>query len=246
MHPLKCAPGAVLTCLCLGLSLLGSPAGQALPAADIDSIVQKIDAGKQVLTPIEKGIEYCDEKEYREKFARACADGRKAIDRALEANKNKDDAARTNLAIVSDLDETLLDNRPFFKTIKNESEAQIDWRAFENWQKTCQAQPLKPTLELLSYARSKGVAIFFVTGRMERLRRQTIQNLVKHGIAYDGLYMRANGDEQSASTMKSAYRKQIEDMGFEIVVNIGDQYSDLLGGHSVDCEKLPNKIYYIR
>ena len=218
----------------------------AIPSAELESLVSHVDPNKQTLSPIQKGIDYTSDKEYKDRFAAACNDGHKAVDRALEENKNKSGAEKASLAIVSDLDETLLDNRPFFETIKGQNEDQIDWGAFENWQKTCQSQPLKPTKELLEYARSRGVAIFFVTGRMERLRRVTIENLLKHGIAYDGLYMRANGNEQNASSMKSAYRKQIEDMGFKIVVNIGDQYSDLAGGYSTDCEKLPNKIYYIR
>jgi predicted secreted acid phosphatase len=148
--------------------------------------------------------------------------------------------------VVSDLDETLLDNRPFFDGCADKEESQINWDSFEDWQKKSSARPLKYTEEMLAYARSKGLAVFFITGRMERLRRPTIENLIRYGIAYDGLYMRANGDQQNASTMKAAYRKQIEDMGFKIVVNIGDQYSDLSGGHSLDCEKLPNKIYFIR
>ncbi len=193
-----------------------------------------------MLTPIGEAIAFSQGTAYQHDFAGACQSGRKAIDTALTNSKGK------SLAIVSDLDETLLDNRPFFETIKGQSEEQISWDDFEKWQKTCQAKPLKATQDLLSYARSKGIAVFFVTGRMERLRRVTIENLLKYGIAYDGLYMRANGDEQNASTMKSAYRKQIEDMGFKIIVTIGDQYSDLCGGHSVDCENLPNTIYFIR
>jgi len=242
-----CALPQVRHFLCaLALGGLCFTAAWAVPAAEMDSLLGQVDAAKQTLSPIQKGIEYCSDKEYKARFAAACEDGRKAVDRALEENKNKTGSEKASLAIVSDLDETLLDNRPFFETIKGQNEDQIDWSAFENWQKTGQAETLKPTRDLLSYARGKGVAIFFITGRMERLRRVTIDNLLKHGIAYDGLYMRANGDEQSASTMKSAFRKQIEDMGFKVVVNIGDQYSDLAGGHSIDCEKLPNKIYYIR
>lgn len=35
-------------------------------------------------------------------------------------------------------------------------------------------------------------------------------------------------------------------MGFKIVVNIGDQVSDLVGGYALDCEKLPNKMYFVK
>ena len=34
-------------------------------------------------------------------------------------------------------------------------------------------------------------------------------------------------------------------MGFTILVNVGDQDSDLAGGHAVRPFKLPNPMYYI-
>jgi len=212
-----------------------------MPAADVEKVSSSLDPHMQTLAPIERAIDYTDGRLYREQFDAACKSAREAINKSLA-----DKSQAQNLAIVSDLDETLFDNRPFFQTIKSKNNDQIDWQAFEAWQATAAASPLKETKSLVSYARSKGLAVFLITGRMEKLRRVTIENLVKYGIAYDGLYMRASGDEQSAATMKSGYRKQIEDMGFKIVVNIGDQYSDLAGGHSIDCEKLPNKIYFIR
>ena len=232
--------------LLVGILSLTTMPTSAMPAEKLADIASHLDEHLEVqtVTPIGKAVAYSHSKEYRETFAAACDEARLAIEQAL--TKSKSAGGRQNLAIVSDLDETLLDNRPFFDTCADKNEAQISWDAFEDWQKKSIADPLKPTRELLAYARSKGLAVFFVTGRMEHLRRATIQNLITHGIAYDGLYMRADGDEQSAVTMKSAYRKQIEAMGFHVVANIGDQYSDLAGGYSLDCEKLPNKIYFIR
>ncbi len=104
---------------------------------------------------------------------------------------------------------------------------------------------MKQTAELLDWARKKGFAIFFVTGRPESLRAATIRNLVRNGIAYDGLYLRADKDNRSAIDVKTEIRRKIELMGFKVVVNIGDQVSDLVGGYAVDCEKLPNKIYFV-
>jgi predicted secreted acid phosphatase len=232
----------------------------AMPYDQLEKFVGNLgdDLHEQTLTPISQALAFTHSKKYADDFKVAVADGYKAVDKAVadaqtraksvkgDNNAYSDKSAGLGLAVVSDLDETLIDNRPFFEKCADIDAGKIDWAEFEKWQLTCKAKPLKETQDLLVYARSKGVAVFFVTGRMERLRRATIENLVGNGIAYDGLFMRANGDEQSASTMKSAYRKQIEDMGFKVVVNIGDQYSDLSGGHCLDCEKLPNKIYFIR
>ncbi len=44
---------------------------------------------------------------------------------------------------------------------------------------------------------------------------------------------------------KAATRAHIESLGFEIVADFGDQYSDLLGGYTDKTFKLPNPNYYL-
>jgi predicted secreted acid phosphatase len=177
------------------------------------------------------GIKFMDTEEYKKDFNSAVENARQACEKYK---------GQPNVAVVADIDETTLNNRPEFEAHPN-----FKWPQFNQWIEQSAAEPLKPTSDFLAWARQEGFAIFLLTGRTESQRRATIENLVKRGIAYDGLYMRPNGDESPAEVLKTAYRKQIEDTGFKVVVNIGDQLSDLYGGHSIDCEKLPNKIYYI-
>ncbi len=49
----------------------------------------------------------------------------------------------------------------------------------------------------------------------------------------------------SAATFKAPARKKLEDEGYKILVNIGDQESDLNGGFAENALKLPNPFYYI-
>jgi len=44
---------------------------------------------------------------------------------------------------------------------------------------------------------------------------------------------------------KSATRAHIESLGYEIVANFGDQFSDLVGGHADRTIKLPNPNYFL-
>ena len=44
---------------------------------------------------------------------------------------------------------------------------------------------------------------------------------------------------------KSGTRAYIESLGFKIVANFGDQFSDLLGGYAVKTFKMPNPNYYL-
>jgi len=217
----------------LGLAvalLLSTNQAYALPASNFDKgIPEPKDYGSQ------SGIEYAKGVEYKQLFASACADGKAACEQYV---KEHPDA--TNMAIVSDIDETLLDNREYFEDVK-----EFNWDKFVKWVEKANAPSLKPTADFLAWARKKGFAVFFVTGRPENLRAATIRNLVRNGIAYDGLYLRPDGNKKSAIEVKTEIRKQIEDMGFKVVVNIGDQVSDLVGGYAVDCEKLPNKLYFV-
>ena len=145
------------------------------------------------------------------------------------------------LAIVSDIDETILDNRSCLKELDHE-----DWTKFFLYIGEGRAPILRETAEFLAWARQNGFCIFFVTGRHEKYRAATIRNLNKDGVSYDGLYLRADEDDRRAEVYKSEVRQKIEQMGFTIVENIGDQFSDLEGGHSLDCQKLPNRMYFIK
>jgi predicted secreted acid phosphatase len=205
----------------------------ALPANDVKPppLVEK-DFGNKI------GIDFSKTSEYKKETDKAIDDAYAACKQYLK-DKEKG-SAKGRPAVVSDLDETLIDNRPHF-----EKTPKFSWPGFEAWIKQADAPLLPKTAEFIQWARKNGFAIFFVTGRHEGLRADTIANLVKRQVAYDGLLMRKQGDGGGAESVKVPLREQIEKMGFTIVVNIGDQWSDLKGGHAVDCEKLPNKIYLV-
>lgn len=183
---------------------------------------------------LQAGIKFGETSEYKKEFDEAIKSARKFCEGYLKEHKGE-----RNLAIVSDIDETLLDNRPCLRDRK-----EWNWDIFHKWVAQAEA-PTLPTAEFLAWARKNGIAIFLVTGRTEKNRAATIQNLVLRNVSYDGLYLRAQGDKRPAAEMKTQFRKDIEDLGFKIVLNIGDQISDLSGGYSQECTKLPNKMYYV-
>ena len=69
------------------------------------------------------------------------------------------------LAIVTDIDETFLDNSPFeaYCAKKGISYSQEAW---EEWTVLGDAKPLAGALDFFKYADSKGVTIFYVTNRL--------------------------------------------------------------------------------
>lgn len=65
------------------------------------------------LPPIKEALKFSYSKESEKEFDQAVARGKAAIDKALaEAKTSKKEKA---LCIVSDIDETILDNRPFHR-----------------------------------------------------------------------------------------------------------------------------------
>ncbi|MCF3102880.1 hydrolase [Streptomyces roseoverticillatus] len=100
---------------------------------------------------------------------------------------------------------------------------------------------IKPVLDLTRYAHARGVAVFFVTARPGILDGLTEHNLRDVGYPVDGLYVRHLPDLfQGVSTYKTAKRAEIENNGYTIIANIGNNTTDLVGGHAERTFKLPD------
>ena len=91
------------------------------------------------------------------------------------------------------------------------------------------------------------VPVFLISGRRPSQREATVANLKRYGITQvQGLYLRPEEDKNPSTVpFKSAARQAITDQGYRIILNIGDQWSDLEGGFSERRYKLPNPFYYI-
>jgi predicted secreted acid phosphatase len=110
---------------------------------------------------------------------------------------------------------------------------------------------------------AKGYTIFGITGRGESQEPATVDNLAKDGYVVDGTpVFNADNFYTKPSTMpayvtcaqakcttveyKAGTRKHIEqDLGYDIALNVGDQFSDLQGGYADATLKLPNPTYYL-
>jgi predicted secreted acid phosphatase len=105
---------------------------------------------------------------------------------------------------------------------------------------------IAPTLALVRAARAHGVTVIFVTGRRTPQRALTEANLHRDGYAYTALYLRPVADhDRSVVPFKSGTRAAIERAGYTVLETIGDQWSDLRGGHAERAYKLPNPMYFL-
>ncbi len=106
---------------------------------------------------------------------------------------------------------------------------------------------ITPVLELYNDAKSKGVTVFFLTGRPNSQRDLTAENLKEAGYKdWAELIMRPDGDKSPARVFKPQERLKIEDKGFRIILSIGDQASDLSGCCAERTFKLPNPFYLVQ
>lgn len=145
-----------------------------------------------------------------------------------------------NLAVVLDLDETLFLNWSRIDA-SDFTYVREDWN---RWVAEAAAPAVEPVREVYRTARSNGVAVIFITGRPESHREATGENLRRIGCAdYDALICAPDGLQSSAAEFKAAQRQRIEANGKTIIANVGDQLSDLAGGHAERVFKLPNPFY---
>ncbi len=140
-------------------------------------------------------------------------------------------------ALVLDIDETALSNYAYLGEFKNIIASLAQGAV------SATTPAIAPTLRLYDVAKARGVAVFFITGRPTALQSFTVQNLTKAGYSgWSGLTLNPGGE--TLTQYKSAARAGIEKQGYRIILNVGDQESDLAGGHASRAFKLPNPFYY--
>ncbi len=146
-------------------------------------------------------------------------------------------------ALVLDIDETSLSNYRYISASNFTNTVGALALAVVN----ADDPPVWPTLHLFEVARSHGIAVFFITGRPDNIpgvRSQTVTNLQGAGYQdWAGLSLNPGG--LATVPYKSGERAEIERRGYRIIANVGDQESDLQGGHADRAFKLPNPFYFI-
>jgi len=150
---------------------------------------------------------------------------------------------KPKLAIVLDIDETSLSNYQSLQaTDFTGATAALATSLF-----AATSPAVGPTLDLADDADRKGVSVFFITGRPEiqLVRDKTEENLTGAGYSDWAELILNPGDAGGTVAYKSGARAEIADDGYDIVVNMGDQDSDLKGGHAERAFKLPNPFYFI-
>ena len=125
------------------------------------------------------------------------------------------------LAIITDVDETILDNSPFnAKMIELDVEYSKD--LWFDWGKKEEADPIPGALEFFNYAKSQNVEIFYISNRDVKQKNETIANLEKLG------FPNLNDSHLllKDTTSKKQPRRDIVLSSHNVLLYIGDNLSD--------------------
>jgi hypothetical protein len=159
----------------------------------------------------------------------------------------------TKKAIVFDVDDTTLN------TYNYEIATQFAYDPVSNAAYVTGLRfPAVPGMvSLFNRAQKSGYTIFIITGRPEAQRAATEANLAKVGytVPPDANVFLKNaaappayldcGATCTTDQYKSETRAHIQSLGYDIVANFGDQYSDLSMGHEDRAFKIPNPMYFL-
>lgn len=117
-------------------------------------------------------------------------------------------------------------------------------------------------VKVVTAAQDAGCTVIGLTGRADDLKEVTMRNLTEVGYPRidTRLYFTKTssdptklpdwvscaGKKCTSAEFKTSVRRHIEnDLGYRIVGNFGDQFSDLVGGYADHAYKLPNPTYYL-
>ncbi|PZP49694.1 MAG: 5'-nucleotidase, lipoprotein e(P4) family [Pseudopedobacter saltans] len=142
------------------------------------------------------------------------------------AHQSLDEVVKANnsdkpLAVVTDIDETVLDNSP--STIQQaKNRASFSFKAWKEWTDLAAADTVPGAPAFFKYAASKGVEVFYITNRAISEQASTLKNLQKYGFPFaDVKHLLLMG----TTSDKEERRKQVAQQ-YNIVLYCGDNLSD--------------------
>lgn len=155
--------------------------------------------------------------EYRALCYQAFNLAKMQLDLRLEAGGFEDKTP----AIITDIDETVLDNSPYAATLIKKDEEYIP-ETWAEWVYKKEAQAIPGAVEFLNYAKEKGVIVYYISNRLENEIEPTVANLKKFNFPYaEADYMLFRGDTGS----KQARFEKVE-KNHSVLLYLGDNLSD--------------------
>ena len=136
------------------------------------------------------------------------------VDLAIAAKSEKP------LAIVADIDETVLNNLPYNELLIDSSQA-FTQKSWAQWVNKKIATPIPGALEFFKYVDSLGIEIIYLSNRRVENYAATKENLIQVGFPFDEQTLMLLKDKDGN---KESRRNQLS--AFEVILYLGDNLAD--------------------
>ncbi len=148
------------------------------------------------------------------------------------------------LALILDIDETTLSNWDEM----NAANFEYNSGAFSAWVESAQAPAIPGTLRVFKVAEELGVSVIFITGRPENQRAASETNLRFRGFdKWEKLIMRAPDQQKLTAEQYKSAERGIVAQTYGLILNVGDQWSDLRGPNPAEYSvKYPDPYYFLK
>ncbi len=148
-----------------------------------------------------------------------------------------------NSAAIFDVDETVLSNYDLAVMMGYGYVYEMN----KKWNAEMKAPAIPQVKDLYDFLIRKGAKIIFLTGRNIPEYEVTFKNLIAQGYTvFDTLITQREHEYRlTAEEFKSAKRKELVEIGYDVIGTVGDQWSDLNGDFHGIQVKIPNYLYLI-
>ena len=134
-------------------------------------------------------------------------------------------------AVILDIDETVLDNSIYQARLVRDG-LEYDDDTWADWVAERSATAVPGVAEFARAATERGITLYYVTNREQRLKEDTLANLRALGlpVAHEGVFLgkgtRVEGCQQPGSSSGKLCRRQLVGRSHRVLMQFGDQLGD--------------------
>lgn len=218
------------------LVALSAPAWAQTPASDVPAFAERVaPSGNDHLYAT---LWHQTSAEFEANARMAFAMARVSLDIALKdpsrsaLPEQKGDFSKLPPAIITDVDETILDNGPYQGTLMKEQPPKPA-EAWAAWVERAEAKAIPGADDFIRYAQSKGVTIFYITNRNAEKEPATRRNLEAIGAKlpadFDTVFLDRERPEWRGD---KALRRAAAAVTHRIVLVLGDDFGDFTSSYN--------------
>jgi len=138
----------------------------------------------------------------------------------LKIDKALINSSKEPLAIIADIDETVLNNLPYNEMLIETGES-FSQKTWSEWVNNQEATPIPGALDFFNYVEEQDIEIIYLSNRRVENYEPTKANLISAGFPFDDQTIMLLRDKDGN---KESRRKQLS--GYNVVLLLGDNLSD--------------------